>query len=417
MFEIETDAPVVSSGGDLIVDFGDRRPALSINGIEHSAPDAASLAQHLRSVGEHTAGGLLSMPFTTGAESGRLIVTPHRSVGADATGCHLIGAAASATLEKASRLASDPSAPWPEAPAEIDESALPKPAGSRGFPMIVSMPRTGSTLLGTSMLLLRDPPGRGDHVFSRYLHEPVAPVFWQARGLDAIAEITGGGLGDDDVVQESAYQFTAAAIAAHFLRAARPPVIFLARHPQLAWPSRWRVLLKIMRADPGRAGDHARIDHALDSGDFQAVGEILSAAARPLDNGWVAFLAMISMCLDEGIDHVVVTNDRFRDQPGATMQSLCELLGVAYDPAVVTWRNLSEALPRVVMGPMAREDEYEWYYSRTLGSQEGILRADDPLVDPSLFPPAFRGVQPGGLTIDDAVTCYQSLLSRPEVLA
>ena len=49
-----------------------------------------------------------------------------------------------------------------------------------------------------------------------------------------------GALGPGDIVQESAYQFASPDIARWFLNRARQPVAFTMRHPQIAWPSRWR---------------------------------------------------------------------------------------------------------------------------------------------------------------------------------
>jgi hypothetical protein len=416
LLEIEAEAPLAFVDNQFVADFNGAAPSLVVNGTTLSAATVAGLVEVISEDVARRRRQVLAIPYAVHAEGDQLIIEPHVAVSERAEGCHLSGADAVRALEKAHQLITDQQHSWPLAPADVDQSALPPSVGDRGFPMIVSMPRTGSTLLGTMLLLLRDPPDTGPHVFRRYIHEPVSPVYWQGRGLDAITEIAGASLSDDDIVQESAYQFASGTIARHFLTRARRPVIFLVRHPQLAWPSRWRVMLKMLRAEEAHRADWPRIDHALDSWDFRDVGDLLVASVRPADNGWYALLTMIEMCRTEGIDHVIVTNGRFRDHPEALMHDLCKCLDVEHDPAVTTWQNLDEALPRVVMGEMARNDEYEWYYARTLGSRQGILRSDVAFSDPDRFPDEFRGSSVDCLTIDEAVTWHHALLTRDEVL-
>lgn len=288
--------------------------------------------------------------------------------------------------------------------------------GTWNGPLVVSMPRTGSTLLGTILLLAADPPGSDDHVFDRYIHEPVAPVFWEGEPLPSILEVTGGSLGPGDIVQESAYQFADREIGRWFLRAARPPIAFTMRHPQIAWPSRWRIMLREwLDADPNDP-DAERFRDALERNDFSGLGDVLTTRVSQPANGWFAFLSLLELCDEEGIEVALIDNARFRADPDAVLAKLTGAWGMAYDPALTAWTDLEHIRPRIVMSDLALGSEYDWYYARTLGSSEGIVRVDRDPVPLDRFPDELRGESDEHLTIDTAVTWYETLLQRPEVL-
>ena len=78
--------------------------------------------------------------------------------------------------------------------------------------------------------------------------------------------------------------------------------------------------------------------------------------------------------------------------------------------------DLEAIRPRIVMSDLAAGSEYDWYYARTLGSSDGIIRTDQPLVPLDRFPSNLRGDVDQYLTIDQAVEWYELLLKRPEVL-
>ena len=283
-------------------------------------------------------------------------------------------------------------------------------------PLIVSMPRTGSTLLGTIMLLVSDPPGTGEHVFDRYVHEPVAPLFWEDEPVRSILDVTGGALGPGDIVQESAYQFASKEIARWFLRNAREPIAFTMRHPQIAWPSRWRIMLREWEALNPDDPDAGRFRHAIDTNDFSDLGDVLTTRVSQPANGWYAFLSLLAMCEEEGIEFALVDNARFRDQPDDVLAKLTGAWGVEYDDALTTWTDLEHVRPRIVMSELALGTEYDWYYARTLGSKDGIVRVDQPAVPLDRFPEILRGESGEHLTIDQAVEWYEMLKRRPEVL-
>jgi hypothetical protein len=256
-------------------------------------------------------------------------------------------------------------------PAE-DLALLDDLVGPEGWngPLVVSMPRTGSTLLGTLFLLASDPPGSGEHVFERYVHEPVAPVYWEGRTVADVVEGVGGRLTSRDIVQESAYQFADRGIAGWFLRQARPPVAFTVRDPRIAWPSRWRIMLKMRLAENPRPEERDRIERALEDQDYRELGGLLTQAVQPPGNGWAALLSLV---------------------------------------------DLSEAIPRVHMSDLASGPEYEWYYETTLSSEGGIIAKDRAPLPLDRFPDALRSRPPGRITIDRAVEWYRSLLGDHDV--
>ena len=281
-------------------------------------------------------------------------------------------------------------------------------------PIIVSMPRTGSTLLGTLFLLLHE--SNGEHVFDRYIHEPVAPVFWEDRPIEYILEVVGGPLTERDIVQESAYQFTSKEIARWFLRRARQPIGFVMRHPQLAWPSRWRIMLAEWLAGNPDSPDAPAWQSALATNDFSALGDILTTRVTQPDNGWYSFMSLVDLCAEEGIEYTVIDNARFRADPDRILGELCRRWGHDYDEAMTGWDDLAEARPRVVMSELAAGPEYEWYYAGTFGSTNGIIREDRELLDLDRFPEMLRGESEDHLTINKAVGWYEMLLARPETL-
>ncbi len=276
------------------------------------------------------------------------------------------------------------------------------------------MPRTGSTLLGTLFLLVRDPPGSGPHVFERYVHEPIAPVFWERRSIADVVRGVGGRLTPRDVIQESAYQFTDKDVARWFLHRARRPIAFTIRDPRISWPSRWRILLR-MRIAQGAGPDEDRIRSALESDDFSDVGDVLLRDIEVPDNGWLAYLSLLQECRSEGIPFVLVENGRLRQDPRGVLADLCGRWGVPFDSAMVDWDDLGEAIPRVLMSDLAAGEEYEWYYERTLSSRGGIAPHDRAPLALERFPVELRGPSDDVLTIDTAVAIYERLLVEEDV--
>ncbi|MDX1690735.1 MAG: hypothetical protein R3290_06910 [Acidimicrobiia bacterium] len=281
-------------------------------------------------------------------------------------------------------------------------------------PLVVSMPRTGSTLLATLFLLLRDPPGTGDHVFARYLHEPVAPMFWEGRSVDDVVAWIGR-LTSQDVVQESAYQFRDREIARWFLHRARRPVAFAMRDPRRAWPSRWRILLRMRLAAGVPDAQAERFRRALETDDFSHLGDVLVHEVDPPGNGWAEWLDLLALCREEGIDHVLVDHGGLRDDPETVLAGLCDRWDLRYDPAMVRWDDLTEAIPRVVMSDLATGPEFEWYYESTLSSRGGIRRSRAGTLPLEAFPDELRGSRRRVLTIDDALASYRDLLERGDV--
>jgi hypothetical protein len=421
LLEVRAAADIVAVDTSLVIDFGaqDSDFQLELNGRRLTAGTPASLADKIAAQRRAEASRVIAVPYEAAVEGRRLVLSPGSTSRTSPVGAYLSGPEAQAAVDKAWRVVESSLDAWPAAPTGVD------PPGMGGLvdepqwngPLVVAMPRTGSTLLGILFLFCRSPgPGDG-HRFDRYVHEPVAPVFWRGDDVSGVAEFIRSPRAGRDVVQESAYQFTYPQLAKWFLSRARQPVVFTMRHPQLAWPSRWRAMLAKAIAEQPEAPDAEALQVALDEDDFSGLGDYLTERVRPSDNGFYAFMSLIDMCVQEGIEFVIIDNTRFRDHPEPTLRDLCGRLGIDFDPAMTTWTSLEPVLPRVVMSDLALGDEYQWYYAGTLGSVRGIEPETHKLVDPGRFPEALRGVSDQHLTIDEAVTWHQLLLSRPETLS
>ena len=414
MLDIVTDGHLTIDDCSATVDFADVS-FLEVNGRELPVDNVALAAQMLNDRADTSQ--VVSIPAIASVGNGRLHVEQPTEVLDDGAGGLLAGKAAVAAIERANdalRRHDALQGDFSIGGMELDYLDRLVSKGGWDGPLIISMPRTGSTLLGTLFLLASDSDDPSGFRFDRYIHEPAAPLFWQGRELKSLSDTITTPLTKRDVVQESAYQFASYDIARWFIRSARKPIVFVMRHPQISWPSRWRIMLKnLVETD---SPDVDRIRLALETDDFIHVGDLL-ATVKPPDNGFYAYLELLSHCLDDGIDFVIVDNARFRRDPDAVLRKLCERLDITYDRAMTTWTDLSRARGRVVMSDLALEEEYPSYYAGTFESSHGIVRKDRSPLPIDRFPDALR--RPGGslLSIEEAVTWYHMLLARPETLA
>ncbi len=277
-------------------------------------------------------------------------------------------------------------------------------------PLIVSKPRTGSTIMGISLLFAKN--SQGEYQFPSYIHEPVAPMFWQGATIDATFDILEQ-LHVHDIIQESAYQFSHEKLAYLFLKHACKPIVFLTRHPRIAWVSRWRILLKelLEKMDIGLL--HDQITHASKYHDFSTIGHILSHEIKPNNNGWYAFLYLQRLCEQHDFEYVIIDNAMFRQNPTAIFEQLFQAWQLPFDSSVATWQNLTEVCPRIVMGNMALHEEYPNYYAKTINSQHGIQQMDKKPLEWEKFPKNLRGFSKdlSVLTIDEAVIWYHFLVT------
>jgi hypothetical protein len=193
-------------------------------------------------------------------------------------------------------------------------------------------------------------------------------------------------------------------------------VAFTMRHPQIAWPSRWRIMMREWLASDPNDPDAARIRAALDNDDFSEIEDLLTTRVAQPANGWFAFMSLLRLCVDDGVEFALVDNARFRADPDDVLSQLLRAWGLPYDAALTSWTDLESIRPRIVMSDLAAGPEYDWYYARTLGSSDGIVRTDRPPVPLERFPDILRGEADGHLTIDQAVAWYEQLLAMPEVL-
>lgn len=422
LVEVSTSADVRAVDGALVIDFSEdtAEPEIHLNGLKLRGRSPAELREAIAAHHRSQPDRVFSVRYDVAVEGPRLVITQDPAVdGADGDGS-LTGADAVAAAERAGRMVADGKA-WPSAVGPLahnDREALDllTPDGVWDGPLVVSMPRTGSTLMGLLFLFAHDPRAASGYRFDRYVHEPVAPVYWRGDRVGAIADFVDRPLGHRDVVQESAYQFAHPDLARWFLERARTPIVFTIRHPQLAWPSRWRVMLAQMLADDPDDPDADVARAALDDGDFSSLGHYLTQRVRPADNGFRALMACIDMCVREEIDFVIIDNTDFRAHPEKTLRGLTHRLAIEFDPAMTEWQNLDRVRNRVVMSDLALGEEYEWYYARTLRSDRGILPETHEPVDVSRFPGELRGLGGAHLSIHEAVTWYHMLRSRPEAL-
>ncbi len=423
LLEVEAPAGITVVDESLVVDFGAQTSAvrLELNGRQFEADSPTGLVAAIEAHRRVEADRLISIPYEVAAEGSRVIIGQDGSRVASLSGAYLTGRQAQLAADKADRVVCSTVDAWPAAPnlGTVNEADLDGLAGDSRWdgPLVVSMPRTGSTLMGILFLFCRDPDSATGYRFDRYIHEPVAPVFWRGDEVESVTRFLTAPLSGTDVVQESAYQFADPRIARWFLRQALPPVVFTMRHPQLAWPSRWRAMVAKDLAEQPEDAETSDLRVALADDDFSGLGRYLTTRVRPADNGFFAFVSLLDMCLREGIDFVIVDNTRFRDHPEPTLRELCARLHIDFDPAMTEWTGLGSVLPRVVMSDLARGDEYQWYYAGTLGSDNGIRPETHMPLDPTRFPEDLRGVSNQHLTIDEAVTWYHLLLARPETLA
>lgn len=418
LLEVAASADIEEVDDALVIDFGTGRAdhELELNGLRFRAGTLAELGAAVAAHGRDEPKRLFSINYHVVVEDTRVVITPRPVLGGFSDAC-LAGAEAERAVDRAERVLGATNHAWPlgTAPAHTGPEVLERLAGDGGWggPLVVSMPRTGSTLMG--ILLLFAGMSRGEPEFRRYLHEPVAPVFW--RGDDPVfTRRFAGDLGPADVVQESAYQFAHPEIAAWFLRNAGQPIVFTLRHPQLSWPSRWRAMLAQLVAEQPDHSLHTEAQAALESRDFTSLGDYLTTSVRSPDNGFYSFIWMLDLCLKEGIDFVLVDNTRFRADPETTLRDLCDRLDVGFDRAMVEWSNLDSVKDRIVMSDLASGDEYRWYYAGTVGSETGIRPETHDPVAAARLPDVLRGVGGEQLSIDEATTWYRLLLARPEAL-
>ncbi len=282
-------------------------------------------------------------------------------------------------------------------------------------PLIVSKPRTGSTLMGISLLFAKT--FQGDYQFPRYIHEPVAPIFWQGATIDTTFDILGQ-LHVHDIIQESAYQFAHEKLAYLFLKHARKPIVFLTRHPRIAWASRWRILLNGLLEKMAVGSLHNQITQALKNHDFSTIGHVLARDVKPNNNGWYAFLYLQQLCKQHNFEYVVIDNATFRQNPTAIFKQLFQAWQLPFDSSVATWQNLAKVNSRIVMGNMALHKEYHDYYANTINSPHGIQKMDKKPLAWEKFPKNLRGFSKdiNILTIDEAVIWYHFNLTTPNAI-
>lgn len=237
--------------------------------------------------------------------------------------------------------------------------------------VVLSPPRSGSTALARAFW--RHP------AFRWYAHEPFDRAYHHDGGADAtltalrspvaVADHDGNGL----IVKEMTFQ--AGSHADELVAATDLPVVVTLRDPRLAVESRMR--------QRGRAGQEPSFP--------------------PGESGWRDLVAILRRLRAGNVRHVLVDTTRLRARPAASLEALCERIGLQYTPRMLDW----PAADGIHLGQLA--DEQAHWYERVLRSS-GLEPPTEEVPELSHFPAGMR---------DHVAAClaeYQTLLTDPEML-
>jgi Sulfotransferase domain len=193
-----------------------------------------------------------------------------------------------------------------------------------------------------------------------YSHEPFEPTWYQAAGVERVAEMLdapepvaglgGRGAGRALVVKEMTFQVGDAFPLLAPL--ATRPIVVLIRDPRLTIASRMKVLRRAGRPE-----------------------------VFPLrESGWEDLERQLAFMRTNAIPHVVVDSSDLRSSPATVVPSLLARLGLAFAPDLLSWPS-SEAT-----GLSAVSGSGDPFYQRVLDSQ-GIEPPAEEIPDLSAFPP------------------------------
>ena len=241
--------------------------------------------------------------------------------------------------------------------------------------VILSPPRAASTALARAFW--QHPR------FRWYLHEPYdhtyhrrngdAPAIdWSAGRID-LGELTGTARGSGLVVKEMTFQVGDR--LDELLSLATLPVVVPLRDPRLTVASR------IHR----RAAD----------------GE--PEGFPVAETGWPDLLIALSRMDGDGIPYVVVDVASLRSRPAATVEDLCERLGLSFEPAMLTWPDASH----LRLGQLG--DEQRPWYEAALGSR-GFVASDETPPSDEWFPMELRRA------VREFSDAYREILSTVDVV-
>lgn len=212
--------------------------------------------------------------------------------------------------------------------------------------IILSPPRCASTAL--ARVFWNQPSTRA------YLHEPFDVCYHRgASALEALATFDQPlqirESGRNLVVKEMTFQ-----VRDHFptlLALTRKPVVFLLRDPRLSIRSRMR-----KRAQGGQP-------------------EIFPE----VESGWGDLADQLEWCDAKNISYCVVDMTTFRNAPDVILPALCDRLGLAFSPAMLSW----ERCEHLAVGQLGAEQSH--WYKRVLEST-GIQPATSTAPEIDTFP-------------------------------
>ncbi len=263
--------------------------------------------------------------------------------------------------------------------------------------LIVSPPRSCSTALARALL--------AHSTIDTYLHEPCDLYCHRNAPVRSILErLHDGGLNRSSLLKEMTFQLGDGSVCRHFLRQARPPVLFICRDPRLNIESRIRMVLSDLLGRPEVNGAFRhRVESAIEHKDYRGLDDILTEDLFPLDyTGWRHLARQLDICRSVGIDHVIVKAHTLRSEPQACIGRLCARLGLDFENAMLAWGQSgwkpSKGLPE--QGP--------WY--ERVAESTGILPEAEPVIPEARLPRRFQDHLPFARRIfEEAVASDQAL--------
>jgi hypothetical protein len=261
--------------------------------------------------------------------------------------------------------------------------------------LILAPPRSVSTAFARAL---------GKHsAFDGYIHEPCCFFSYEDTTLQVVLDALGE-LSPRTLMKEMTFQIHDSSVAASFLRNCRHPILFLLRPPLLTIESRVRmVLTDLANDDRTSADDRARIEQAIEAKQYRELDDLVTEDAFPLyRTGWTDLGRQLAFCRQEGIDHVVVEAERFRNEPEAVLAAVCARLGLEFEPEMLHWASRS-ALP-----PGALERHTVWY--TRFAESTSVLPPEAVTFDEAQLPARFRAHLP------DALAVYATAVASPQCL-
>jgi hypothetical protein len=236
--------------------------------------------------------------------------------------------------------------------------------------LILSPPRCGSTALARSFW--QHP------AFRWYVHEPYDRAYHRGEGAESVLAAlsqplttTSGARGI--VLKEMTFQ--ASGHLGELLGTTTLPVVICLRDPRQAVLSRM-----LQRAKAG-----------------------LDPVFPQAESGWPGLQVALDLASANDIPHVLVDMTAVRQEPAILLPVLCDRLGLAYSPTMLSWPSRRD----IVLGQLGHEQRH--WYERVLTST-GFAPPDEEIPPLEAFPDSLRE------HVDNSLTVYRRLLADQRTL-